>query len=139
MSQADNAQKAASNPESSVWVSAHAGSGKTKVLSDRVIRLLLRGTHPSAILCLTYTRAAAAEMANRIYEKLAEWVTLSDAALDDRIAALDRPATPALREKARRLFAESLETPGGLKVQTIHAFAGAILRKFPLEAGVPAS
>jgi ATP-dependent helicase/nuclease subunit A len=138
MSQADIAQKAASNPESSVWVSAHAGSGKTKVLSDRVIRLLLRGTHPSAILCLTYTRAAAAEMANRIYEKLAEWVTLSDDMLDDRIAALDRPATPALREKARRLFAESLETPGGLKVQTIHAFAGAILRKFPLEAGVPA-
>lgn len=130
-------QARASDPRNSAWVSANAGSGKTHVLSQRVIRLLLEGTDPSRILCLTYTRAAAANMSNRVFEILSSWTALDDAALAARIRELDRREPTRERLiRARRLFAEALETPGGLKIQTIHAFCEAILHQFPLEANV---
>lgn len=130
-------QATASDPGRSAWVSANAGSGKTHVLTQRVIRLLLAGCRPSAILCLTYTKAAASEMSNRVFERLADWATLSDAELSDRVTAIEgeRPDLFKLAE-ARRLFARALETPGGLKIQTIHAFCEALLHQFPLEANV---
>ncbi|WLR92513.1 double-strand break repair helicase AddA [Shinella zoogloeoides] len=130
-------QATASDPGRSAWVSANAGSGKTHVLTQRVIRLLLAGCRPSAILCLTYTKAAASEMSNRVFERLADWATLSDEALSDRVTAIEgaRPDLFKLAE-ARRLFARALETPGGLKIQTIHAFCEALLHQFPLEANV---
>ena len=130
-------QAKASDPRNSVWVSANAGSGKTHVLSQRVTRLLLEGTDPSKILCLTYTRAAAANMANRVFGNLAKWTMLDDAALSAEIEAIDgaRPGRSKLA-RARRLFATALETPGGLKIQTIHAFCEALLHQFPLEANI---
>jgi ATP-dependent helicase/nuclease subunit A len=130
-------QAIAADPQNSVWVSANAGSGKTHVLSRRVIRLLLEGSEPSKILCLTYTRAAAANMAKRVYDDLAKWTTLSDEELSGEIEKLEgaRPRAEKLN-RARRLFAEALETPGGLKIQTIHAFCEAILHQFPLEANI---
>ncbi|MER8825108.1 double-strand break repair helicase AddA [Mesorhizobium sp. M0938] len=132
-------QASASDPQNSAWVSANAGSGKTHVLAQRVIRLLLRGTDPSKILCLTYTRAAAANMSNRVFSTLSEWTALDDAELATRIEALDgrQPDRETMR-RARRLFAEALETPGGLKIQTIHAFCESVLHQFPLEANIPA-
>jgi ATP-dependent helicase/nuclease subunit A len=137
--EATRRQELASRPEHSAWVSANAGSGKTHVLAQRVIRLLLAGTPPGRILCLTYTKAAAANMANRVLKILGEWVSLDDPGLDAAIAgAHGGPATPALRARARRLFAAALETPGGLKIQTIHAFCGALLHRFPFEAQVAA-
>jgi ATP-dependent helicase/nuclease subunit A len=130
-------QSLASDPASSAWVSANAGSGKTHVLTQRVIRLLLSGCRPSSILCLTYTKAAASEMSNRVFQRLAGWTVLSDEALADQIAAMEgkRPDRMMLAE-ARRLFARALETPGGLKIQTIHAFCESLLHQFPLEANV---
>ncbi|RWB01177.1 double-strand break repair helicase AddA [Mesorhizobium sp.] len=132
-------QASASDPQNSAWVSANAGSGKTHVLAQRVIRLLLRGTDPSKILCLTYTRAAAANMSNRVFSTLSEWTALGDAELATRIETLDgrQPDRETMR-RARRLFAEALETPGGLKIQTIHAFCESVLHQFPLEANIPA-
>jgi len=130
-------QSLASDPARSAWVSANAGSGKTHVLTQRVIRLLLAGCRPSAILCLTYTKAAASEMSNRIFERLAEWATLDDAALEKRIETIEGKRPPLAKiHEARRLFAKALETPGGLKIQTIHAFSEALLHQFPLEANV---
>ncbi len=129
----------ASDPKLSAWVSAHAGSGKTHVLSQRVVRLLLARVPPSRILCLTYTKAAAANMAARIFDILAKWTLLGDDALDDAVEkASGRRLGPAERDFARRLFARTVETPGGLKVQTIHAFCERILHLFPFEANVPA-
>jgi ATP-dependent helicase/nuclease subunit A len=127
----------ATDPEASVWVSANAGSGKTHVLSERVIRLLLDGVEPSTIVCLTYTKAAASVMENRVFERLAEWTSLRDAKLAEAIGKLEggNPGAAKL-VKARRLFARALETPGGLKIQTIHAFCQMILRRFPLEANI---
>lgn len=130
-------QAIASDPRNSAWVSANAGSGKTHVLSQRVIRLLLEGTDPSKILCLTYTRAAAANMANRVFGNLAGWSRLSDAELSQNIADLEgRIPDRRKLQRARQLFARALETPGGLKIQTIHAFCEAILHQFPLEANI---
>ena len=131
------AQHRASDPAASVWVGASAGTGKTKVLTDRVLRLLLGGTAPERILCLTFTRAAAAEMALRITRELARWTVADDEALADTLAALTgaRPGRATL-ERARRLFAAVLDVPDGLKIQTIHAFCQSLLRRFPLEAGV---
>ncbi|TGQ74204.1 double-strand break repair helicase AddA [Mesorhizobium sp. M00.F.Ca.ET.186.01.1.1] len=138
-SETASSQASASDPRNSAWVSANAGSGKTHVLAQRVIRLLLRGTDPSKILCLTYTRAAAANMSNRVFSTLSEWTALGDAELAVRVEALDgrRPDRETMR-RARRLFAEALETPGGLKIQTIHAFCESVLHQFPLEANIPA-
>ena len=132
-------QRAASDPATSAWVAANAGSGKTHVLAQRVIRLLLRGTRPERILCLTYTKAAAANMANRVFETLSKWTAFDDAALDEEIAKIEgrRPDTKR-RLHARRLFAQALDTPGGLKVQTIHAFCTRLLQQFPFEADVAA-
>ncbi len=133
----------ATDPALHAWVAANAGSGKTSILRNRVIRLLLAGATPDRILCLTYTKAAAAEMQNRIFEELARWVGLDDPALDAAIGMMLRPEpgpaglSPVQLEQARTLFARAIETPGGLKIQTIHAFAERILRLFPLESGVP--
>ena len=116
-------QRDTSDPAVSAWVAANAGSGKTHVLAQRVIRLLLNGTAPEKILCLTYTKAAAANMANRVFETLGKWTALDDAALDAEIAQIEgRRPDPRRRIRARRLFTQALDTPGGLKVQTIHAF-----------------
>jgi ATP-dependent helicase/nuclease subunit A len=132
-------QHDASDPLASAWVSANAGSGKTYVLAQRVTRLLLDGTHPSKILCLTYTKAAAANMANRVFERLAGWTTLDDDALERRIRETGvKRIDKETRARARKLFAEALETPGGLKVQTIHAFCTRLLQQFPFEADVAA-
>ena len=132
-------QARASDPASSAFVSANAGSGKTHVLVQRVIRLLLSGVSPEKILCITFTKAAAANMAERVFSTLGDWVTLEDAALDDAIrdAGIVRPDA-RLRMRARELFACALETPGGLKVQTIHALCTRLLQQFPFEANVPA-
>jgi len=131
-------QIAAADPAGSAWVSANAGSGKTRVLTDRVARLLLGGTRPQRILCLTYTKAAAAEMQNRLFRRLGEWAMLDDDALAEMLAGLGAPVGGASDlARARTLFASAIETPGGLKIQTIHAFCAALLRRFPLEAGVP--
>jgi len=129
----------AADPDISAFVSANAGSGKTHVLAQRVINLLLRGCDPAKILCITFTKAAAANMANRVFGTLAEWTTLDDAALDARIAlSTGKKPGPSERARARRLFASALETPGGLKVQTIHAFCTRLLHQFPFEANVAA-
>ncbi|MEQ1951536.1 double-strand break repair helicase AddA [Mesorhizobium sp. CN2-181] len=132
-------QATASDPRHSAWVSANAGSGKTHVLSQRVIRLLLEDTDPSRILCLTYTRAAAANMSNRVFSTLSEWTMLGDDALAEKVEEIEdeRPGREKLA-RARKLFARALETPGGLKIQTIHAFCESVLHQFPLEANIAA-
>jgi ATP-dependent helicase/nuclease subunit A len=132
-------QTEASNPDHSAWVSANAGSGKTHVLAQRVIRLLLSGVDPARILCITFTKAAAANMANRVFADLRAWTLLDD----DRLDAAMRKAgiktiDAATRLRARQLFALALDTPGGLKVQTIHAFCTQLLHLFPFEANVAA-
>lgn len=130
-------QRRAARADASVWVGASAGTGKTKVLTDRVLTLLLAGTPPEKILCLTFTKAAAAEMSNRLADKLAVWSTLSDsdlrATLEKLLGAAPSDDQVAL---ARRLFARVLDVPGGMKIQTIHSFCQALLRRFPLEAGI---
>ena len=128
-------QLAASDPATSAFVAANAGSGKTSTLVNRVARLLLRGAEPEAILCLTYTKAAAAEMQRRLFETLGGWSTLDDARLAQALAKIGEGRRDDL-PRARTLFARALETPGGLKIQTLHAFCETLLRRFPLEAGV---
>ena len=130
-------QSLAADPETSVWVGANAGTGKTHVLTNRVLRLLVCGTAPEKILCLTYTKAAAALMSRRVFDRLASWVVMTDEALDASLADLTgKVATPETRDFARSLFALAIETPGGLKVQTIHAFCERLLQRFPLEANI---
>lgn len=146
----NNAQRAAADPEASVWVAASAGSGKTKVLTDRVLRLLLPrtdgqpGTPPEKILCLTFTKAGASEMSLRINQTLALWATMPLLATDskDGLAEmlthlLGRIPGEADIHAARRLFARVVDAPGGIKILTIHAFCQSILGRFPLEAGLP--
>jgi ATP-dependent helicase/nuclease subunit A len=131
------AQREAADPRASVWVSANAGTGKTHVLTQRVLRLMLAGTKPERILCLTYTKAAAAEMSKRVFDTLARWVTMPDDALARELADLtDRAVLDGELELGRTLFAVAIETPGGLKVQTIHSFCERLLQRFPLEANV---
>ncbi len=132
--EADQNQRRAADPAFSVFVTANAGSGKTKVLVDRIARLLLAGSKPSAFLCITYTTAAAAEMQRRLFERLGKWCVADDETLKAELAALGE--AKADLPKARALFAQALETPGGLKIQTIHAFCERLLARFPLEAGV---
>ena len=128
-----------SQPKSSIWVSANAGSGKTKNLITRVARILLQGALPEKILCLTYTTAAASEMQERLFRELGAWSMKSDFDLRETLLALDEnffqmnKNQSTILSNARRLFAKALETPGGLKIQTIHSFCSTILRKFPLE------
>jgi ATP-dependent helicase/nuclease subunit A len=134
---ASDDQRSASDPLRSVWVAANAGSGKTHVLVDRVIRLMLSGTAPDKILCITFTKAAAAEMASRLNGRLGAWVALADDKLAGQIHAMGHhEVTADTLKRARELFTLALETPGGLKVQTIHAFCERLLQLFPVEAGV---
>ena len=136
----DDPQALAADPSLSAFVTANAGSGKTKTLIDRVARLLLAGAEPDQILCVTYTRAAAAEMQDRLFRLLGDWSVMPDEALGMALGALEgRPPAayaPEALSKARALFAQALETPGGLRIQTLHAFCEKLLRRFPLEAGV---
>lgn len=137
LAEATERQREGSDPGYSAWVSASAGSGKTKVLGDRVLRLLLGNVPPAKILCLTFTKAAAAEMSNRVAERLADWSAASDDKLREELRALTGGKdTAALMPVARRLFARVLDTPGGMKIMTIHAFCQSLLRRFPLEAEV---
>lgn len=141
---ASKQQLSAANPNISVWVEASAGTGKTKVLSDRVLRILLNSDnpHPERILCLTYTKAGAVEMKSRIFERLSEWAVISEKKLEENIIKLfpegqlsfDEFST--YKERARTLFAVLLDTPGGIKIQTIHGFCQDLLSRFPIEAGV---
>jgi len=134
---ATEVQRRAARPQASAWVTASAGTGKTTVLIDRVLSLLLDGTEPAKILCLTFTKAAAAEMANRLAKRLAGWASGSDEAVARDIAdLLGRPVDLDLIPRARELFARVLDAPGGMKIQTIHAFCQALLGRFPLEAHV---
>lgn len=130
------AQNRASDPAHSAWVSAHAGSGKTHVLASRVIRLLLDGVPPSRILCLTFTKAAAANMSARVLKTLADWAVADDDTLSAALASMGANDRIGL-DVARTLFARAVETPGGLKIQTIHAFCERVLHLFPFEANVP--
>lgn len=130
-------QAQASQPGCSTWLAANAGSGKTRVLTNRVARLLLCGARPEQVLCLTYTKAAAAEMQNRLFRTLGNWAMLPEADLRKTLAALgETHLTSQQLRHARTLFACAIETPGGLQIQTIHAFCARLLRRFPLEAGV---
>lgn len=129
-------QRLAAEPWDNAWVSASAGTGKTQVLTARVLRLLLNGAVPERILCLTFTKAAAAEMQERIFARLTRWVRASNDELDADLAALGEPEPEVLRERARRLFAQVVDAKGGLRIQTFHSFAQSLLSGFPVEAGV---
>ncbi len=135
---ASERQVQAADPAASTWLWANAGSGKTRVLTDRVARLLLHDVEPQRILCLTYTKSAASEMQNRLFQTLGAWAMKPDVALVADLTALGETARldPAHLSRARRLFARAIETPGGLRIQTIHSFCATLLRRFPLEAAV---
>ena len=135
--QATAAQRRASDPAASVWVGASAGTGKTRVLKDRLLRLLLSGARAQGVLCLTFTKAAAAEMMTRLSDSLTAWTTASDDELRDSLRnLLGQEPEAAQMKAARTLFAQVLDSPGGIKVQTIHAFCQSVLARFPLEAGI---
>ena len=137
-SDAAEAQVRAARPDVSTWLLANAGSGKTRVLTDRVARLLLKEVEPQRILCLTYTKAAASEMQNRLFQTLGGWAMKPDDGLRKALSELGEERMDADHlARARRLFARAIETPGGLRIQTIHSFCATLLRRFPLEAGVP--
>jgi ATP-dependent helicase/nuclease subunit A len=129
-------QTAASDPAVSTFVAASAGSGKTKLLTDRLLRLMLAGVDPGRTLCLTFTRNGAAEMALRLQDRLGRWVSLPDPDLDRALADLSVLPTTTNRHRARSLFAIVLDLPGGMRIDTIHAFCQSLLRRFPLEAGI---
>lgn len=135
MNRATLAQNKAARPDVSTWLTANAGSGKTRVLTNRVARLLLNGVQPESILCLTYTKAAASEMQNRLFKTLGLWAMMPDDDLRTELEALGEVPSNDLG-RARTLFASAIEAPGGLKIQTIHSFCSKILRQFPLEAGI---
>lgn len=133
---ANDRQRRAAHPATSVWVGASAGSGKTKVLTDRVLNLFLDGAAPQRILCLTFTKAAAAEMSNRINDRLSGWAAADDETLQAQLKGLGRKPDAGELIRARRLFAQILDAPGGMRIMTIHAFCQSVLARFPLEAGV---
>lgn len=135
----EEARRIALNPRTSAWLSASAGSGKTRVLVDRILALLLTGTKPERLLCLTYTRAAAAEMRARLADSLMRWATLPELELEVELEAVLAGDPPAQKEldTARRLFFVALDAPGGIRIQTIHSFCQELLRRFPIEAGIP--
>ncbi len=134
LAEAVAAQRQASSPAVSAFVAASAGSGKTKLLTDRLLRLMLGGAKPERIQCLTFTKAAAAEMAVRLQRTLGKWVTLDDAELDEELRKLGVPRSEAMRQRGRELFATVLDLPGGMRIGTIHAFCQSLLKRFPLEA-----
>ena len=129
-------QRAASDPAVSAFVAASAGSGKTRLLTDRLSRLMVGGAKPERILCLTFTKAGAAEMSLRLQSRLGEWVTMDDPTLTRTLLDLAIEPSPAAMKRARSLFAEVLDLPGGMRISTIHAFCQSLLRRFPLEAGL---
>lgn len=129
-------QLRASDPAVSAFVEASAGSGKTKLLIDRMLRLMLAGAEPAKIQCLTFTKAAAAEMANRLQERLGEWAVADDRKLEADLVALRVPVGTETVAQARALFARVLDLPGGMRIGTIHAFCQSLLRRFPLEAHI---
>ena len=132
-------QRRGADPVNSAFVMANAGSGKTRVLTERVARLLLQRVDPQQILCITFTKAAAAEMSERLFATLGEWAIADDGALEKRLAKIEGASASRSEEEfceVRRLFARALETPGGLKIQTIHSFCESLLKRFPLEAGI---
>lgn len=139
--QASSMQAAAADPRSSAWAAANAGSGKTRLLTERVARLLLAGARPESVLCITFTKTAAGEMAGRLFDRLGRWAVSPDADLREDLKKLsghsDLVLSDADLRSARTLFARALETPGGLKIQTIHAYCESVLRRFPLEAEAP--
>ena len=137
IAQATQAQFDAADPEQSVWVSANAGTGKTRVLTNRVLRLLINGAAVTDILAVTYTKAAAAEMRNRLYATLARWAVIAETDLTQEINAMgiNRPSQDQIK-RSRQLFAHVLDQPTGVRIETVHAFAQSVLRRFPLEAGV---
>ena len=129
--------KLAFNPDACVFVSANAGSGKTSLLANRVLSLLLHGVEPAKILCLTFTNAAAAEMSGRVLKALGKWVMADDIELASQVSELtNNNPSPSLLAHARGLFAHVLESPQGINIQTIHGFSQSLLRRFPLEAGI---
>lgn len=134
---ADYLQRSAADPKACIWVAASAGTGKTKVLTDRVLNLLLKGSAPERILCLTFTRAAAGEMANRLHKRLSHWATAQEDVLAQELTNLvgHVPCRETI-EFARRLFIRVLDAPGGMKIQTFHGFCQSLLKRFPLEAGL---
>ena len=138
MDDATRRQIEAADPANSTWLAANAGSGKTHVLTNRVARLLLEGVMPQNILCLTYTKAAASEMQNRLFKRLGRWTMLDNSSLLRELQNLSLEWSLSTYDvsRARTLFARAIEAPGGLKIQTIHSFCASILRRFPLEAGV---
>jgi len=136
LAELDPTQASAADPGAHAALSASAGTGKTQVLTARVLRLLLQGARPESILCLTFTKAAAAEMANRVGARLARWVRLKDSEIGRDLLHLRESNDPVTRQRARQLFAKVLDCPGGLKIQTIHSFAQSLLAAFPLEAGI---
>ena len=129
-------QLLASDPSVSAFVGASAGAGKTKLLTDRLLRLMLTGAEPARIQCLTFTKAAAAEMAVRLQNTLGRWVTLDDPALARDLCALHVEPSEATLTAARALLARVLDLPGGMRIGTIHAFCQSLLRRFPLEASL---
>src|SRR5271156_85208 len=134
--EAEANQLAASDPAVSAFVAASAGSGKTRLLTDRLLRLMVGGAKPERILCLTFTKAAAAEMSLRLQSRLGQWVTLDHAALRNELLQLAIEPTETTMIRARSLFAQVLDLPGGMRVGTIHAFCQSLLRRFPLEAAI---
>jgi ATP-dependent helicase/nuclease subunit A len=136
LAQLQRDQALAADPSAHAALSASAGTGKTHVLTGRVLRLLLAGAAPETILCITFTKAAAAEMANRIGDRLAAWVRMKDSDLRHDLFALGEQTDPVTMQLARRLFARVLEAPGGLRIQTIHSFAQTLLASFPAEAEI---
>ena len=135
---ADDLQKLAADNSKSIWVDANAGSGKTTVLTNRILSILMDDTPPSRILCLTYTRVGASEMIARIHKKLMDWATKPETALRHDLAGLLNVAVADEHvTRARQLFARVLDTPGGLKITTIHSLCQGILKRFPVESGVP--
>lgn len=133
-------QDIAANPQQNIWVQANAGTGKTSVLVQRLLRILFRSPQcaTSGILCLTYTNAGAGEMRNRILSALRDWAMLNDDELRDLLdgVAINREITPADILHARQIFFTYIDNPGILKIKTIHGFCEEILHRFPLEAGL---
>ena len=134
--EAEANQLAASNPGVSAFVAASAGSGKTRLVTDRILRLIVGGARPERILCLTFTKAAATEMAVRLQRRLGSWVIMDQPALSEELRKLAIEPSPANLQRARSLFARVLDLPGGMRIGTIHAFCQSLLRRFPLEAAI---
>lgn len=135
--QLSNSRHLALNPDFNIWVSASAGTGKTKILTDRLLMLLLTGAEPQKILCLTFTKAAAAEMKERLLNHTLEWATCSDGKLKESLEQfLERFPSQEEQVKARSLFMELINVVPSIRITTIHSFCQSLLAQFPVEAGI---